>query len=68
MENEYKTERIQSTAVKIKTTKYNLIVAAAYCPLGRNPKQDYQEFLDTLGERFILGGDYNAKNIQLKKQ
>jgi exonuclease III len=64
MENKYETNKIQSTAVKIRTKKQNITIAAAYCPPGRNLKQEnYLEFFATLGERFILG-DYNAKNSQ----
>jgi hypothetical protein len=45
--------------------KQNITIAAAYCPSGKNLKQeDYQEFFATLGERFILGKDYNARNNQ----
>jgi exonuclease III len=63
MDNKYETGKIQSTAVKIRTKKQNINIAAAYYPPGRNMKQEnYQEFLATLGERFILGGDYNTKN------
>jgi hypothetical protein len=65
MENKYETDKIQSTAVKIRTKKQNITIAAAYCPPGKTLKQeDYQEFFATLGERFILGGDYDAKNAK----
>jgi exonuclease III len=65
IENRYETDEIQFTAVKIRTKKQNITIAAAYCPPGRNLKQEnYQEFFATLGERFVLGGDYNAKNTQ----
>jgi exonuclease III len=65
MENKYETDKIQSTAVKIRTKKQNITISAAYCPTGKNLKQEnYQEFFATLGERFIPGGDYNAKNTQ----
>jgi hypothetical protein len=65
MENKYETDKIQSTAVKIRTKKQNITIAAANCPPGKNLKQeDYQEFFATLGEIFILGGNYNAKNTQ----
>jgi exonuclease III len=63
MENKYEMDKIQSTAVKIRTRKQNITIAAAYCPPGRSPKQEnYKEFFATLGERFMLGGDYKAKN------
>jgi exonuclease III len=65
MENKYETDKIQSSAVKIRTKKQNITIAVAYCPQGKNLKQEnYQEFFATLAERFILGGDYNAKNTQ----
>jgi hypothetical protein len=37
--------------------------AAPYCPPRYNLKKtDYLNFLRSLGERFMVGGDYNAKN------
>jgi exonuclease III len=35
MENKYEKDKIQSTAVKIRTKKQNITIAAAYCPPGR---------------------------------
>jgi exonuclease III len=65
MENKYEKDKMQSIAVKIRTEKQNITIAAAYCPPGGNLKQEnYQEFFATLGERFILRVDYNAKNTQ----
>ena len=55
---------IQLTLVSIKSLKQNLVIGAAYCPPKHNLKmQDYKAFLQQAGERFIIGGDYNAKNV-----
>jgi hypothetical protein len=62
-EQKYETSKIQATAVKIMMGKYKITVAAAYCPPRNNLKmEDYQTFLTSLGDRFIVGGDFNAKN------
>jgi exonuclease III len=34
MDNKYETGKIQSTAVKIRTKKQNITIAAAYCPIS----------------------------------
>jgi hypothetical protein len=41
--------------------------AAAYCPPRYNLKKtDYLNFPSSLGERFMVGGDYNTKNLGVK--
>ena len=58
------TAEIQLTVVGIKSTKQKLIVGAIYCPPRHNLKElDYKKFILHLGERFIVGGDYNAKHV-----
>jgi hypothetical protein len=43
--------------------------AAAYGPLRYNLKKtDYLNFLSSLGERFMVGGAYNAKNTLWKSR
>jgi len=62
-EEKYETEEIQATTIMVKTKKYILTVSATYCPLRHNlKKMDYLRYLQSLGEKFIIGGDYNAKN------
>lgn len=62
-EQKYATCKIQATSIKIMTGKYKITGAAAYCPPRNNLKmEDYQSFLLGLGDRFIVGGDFNAKN------
>lgn len=44
-----------------KNKKYN--ISAIYCPPRHNiKKEDYIRLMKSLGDHFIIGGDYNAKN------
>lgn len=62
-EIEFKTRIIQATSVNIKTKNYEIIVTAIYCPPRHTiKKEQYIEFLETQGHRFIIGGDFNAKH------
>ena len=62
-EKQYQSASIQATSVKIKTANYNIMVCAAYFPPRYNlTKEEYLQFLKTLGQMFILGGDFNAKH------
>ncbi|XP_017794534.1 PREDICTED: RNA-directed DNA polymerase from mobile element jockey-like [Habropoda laboriosa] len=54
---------IQATSVTINTTHHKLTLAAVYCP----PKQkislhQFTNFFQSLRNKFIAGGDYNAKH------
>ena len=43
---------------------YEITVAAVYCPPRHNLKQEhFEEFFQTLGPKFLAGGDYNNKHI-----
>ena len=54
---------IQLTAVGVKSMKQKFTLGAIYCPPRHKLKsKDYESFLEHLGERFILGGDFNAKH------
>ena len=56
--------QIQLTMVSIRSLKQTLTVGAVYCPPRHNLKtEDYISLLQHLGERFILGGDLNAKHV-----
>ena len=60
----YVTGGIQATVVSILTQDFNFKVASVYCrPRFNLKKADYVTFLQTLGARFLAGGDFNAKNI-----
>jgi len=42
---------------------YEITIAAVYCPPGHNLKKEHFEtFFQTLGPKFIAGGDYNSKH------
>jgi hypothetical protein len=59
-EAKYAKDEIQATLVMVKTKGQ-----AEYCPPPRKynlKKTDYLYFLSGIGERFMVGGDYNAKN------
>jgi len=62
-EIKYETEGIQATAVCIKARNYSIVIVGIYCP-PKHPlkKYEYLEFLGQMGNRFIVGGDFNAKN------
>jgi hypothetical protein len=51
--------------VKVNVKPWPLIVSAVYCP----PRhaiccEEYVEFLQSYGSKYIIGGDWNAKHIQ----
>ena len=56
-------ENIQATSIATEDNTGETIVSAIYCPPKHHNKyDDYDRFFKTLGNRFIAGGDYNAKN------
>lgn len=60
-EAKFSTQEIQATAVNVQTQTYSLIVAGMYSPPRHSIKKDfYTKFLKTFGDRFIVGGDFNA--------
>jgi len=63
LETAYSTEHIQATSIVLKDHLGELTITAVYSPPKHNIKTiDYEKFFQTLGHRFIAGGDYNAKN------
>ncbi len=59
----YRLEYIQATTVEINTCSGKIRVSAIYCPPKfNNNKEIYLKFLAKLGQKFILGGDFNAKH------
>lgn len=61
--SKYEEPDIQSVSITITTKRFPLTVAAIYCPprytIGHHT---YLDLLKSFGERFVLGGDFNAKN------
>jgi exonuclease III len=65
VDQEYRQDCIQATTVKLEEKLTTTSVTAIYCP----PKhiiteEQFENFLNTQGHRFIIGGDYNAKHPQ----
>ena len=60
---EYKTDFIQATTILVKDNLGPITVTAIYCPPKHSIKRhQYEHFFNSLGPRFIVGGDFNAKH------
>lgn len=54
---------LQATTVEIVTQYGKTTVASVYCPpIHSNKKEIFMNFFSTLGNKFIVGGDFNAKH------
>lgn len=63
--NQYRTDHIQATNVVVEDWQGHLIVSAIYCPPRHAiKKEQFDAFFSTLGNRFLVGGDYNAKHTR----
>lgn len=63
VEPRYATEKMQLSAATIITNRYSLTVVGIYCPPRHAiQKEEYYDLFNHLGSRFIIGGDFNAKN------
>jgi len=57
-------EHLQATSIVVIDTSRPLTISAVYCPPKHILKKNhFEEFFNTLGHRFIAGGDYNAKHL-----
>lgn len=62
---EYKKEYLQATTICVDQHTQPMIISATYCPpKHNNKKENYEKYLKTLGNRYIAGGDWNAKHTQ----
>jgi len=60
---------LRITSVMIKTWNGYIIISAVYSPSKHIMKgEQYIKFLETLGNRFIAAGDYNAKHTQWRSR
>lgn len=60
----YKKENLQATTIALKDSIGQIVVSAVYCPPKyNNTKEQYLDYLKKLGNRYLAGGDYNAKNV-----
>lgn len=58
----YEHDYLQATSIVI--SSYALIISAAYCPPKHAVNQNqFSEYFETLGHRFIAGGDWNIKHF-----
>lgn len=56
-------ESLQCTSVSLKVNPFPFSVAAVYCPPGVNvSSQTFDSCFHNLGNRYLCGGDFNAKN------
>ena len=56
---------LQATSVAIEDRYGTITTTAVYCsPRHSIAKENFDSFFDALGNRFIAGGDYNAKYTQ----
>lgn len=61
----YREEQLQATSITVEDWISPITLAAVYCPPKYNIKMDFfTKFFRTLGNRFVAGGDYNAKHVQ----
>ena len=59
---EYKQVNIQATSISLEDNIGETTVSAIYYPPKHNNNyEDYDRFFKTLGNRFIVGGEFNAK-------
>lgn len=59
----YCKDHIQATSICLEEWNSKCIISAVYCPPKHAiKKRDFINFFDTLGEKFIAGGDYNSKH------
>lgn len=57
------TEKFQICAIKVKTKGYETAIASIYSPPKHSiSEEDFTQALGQLGNRFIIGGDFNAKH------
>jgi hypothetical protein len=56
-------DHIQATNINIEDWDGNLTISAIYCPPHHKiKKEQYNAFINTLGHRFLVGDDFNAKH------
>ena len=65
----FQKDYLQATNVVIEDCHGTIITSAVYCPLRPSiAKENFDNFLDALGNKFIIGGDDNAKHTKFGQQ
>jgi hypothetical protein len=58
----YEMDHIQATNISIENWDGNFNISAIYCcPLHTIKKEQYNAFINSLGIRFLVGGDFNMR-------
>ena len=61
----FQKDYLQATNVAIEDCHSKITITAVYYPPRHSiAKENFDNFLDALGNKFIAGGDYNAKHTQ----
>lgn len=59
----HETDHLQATNIRVKYRADYITLSATYCPPRHNINEDmFSAYFQTLGNRFISGGDWNAKH------
>jgi hypothetical protein len=59
----YEVDHIQATNISMEDWDGNLAISAIYCPPRHAiKKEQYCAFINSLGHRFLVAGDFNAKH------
>lgn len=59
----YQTEHLQATTIAVESKTGNINISSIYCPPKHSIKEEqFTHFFNTLGPRFIAGGDWNSKH------
>ena len=61
--NAHQSDEIQAAIIELLITGQKIIIASVYCRPRFNLKEaDYSNLFSLFGSKFIIGGDFNAKN------
>lgn len=61
--DEFSKNYLQATSIHLKCMVGELTLSSIYCPPRFSmTKENFEEFFNTLGDRFLACGDYNAKH------
>lgn len=61
----YEKDHIQSTSICLQEWSGNCVISAVYCPPKHAIKKlQFMDYFSQLGNKFLAGGDYNAKHTQ----
>jgi len=62
---EYKQNNIQVTSISLEDNIGEITILRSTAPQNNNKYEDYDHFFKTLGNRFLVGGDFNTKHTLL---